>query len=199
MIVQHKSWVLRENQGVSAEFRGNFFDFPVTQVRQIAPPCMWALTLRSSLWKVQPNQAPVRPVIDRGGVWIDHFVLCLRAFSTTRRETAQKMTSKRQIYKVIFHNQGEIYEIYATSIYQSELYGFIEVEEFLFDERAQVVVDPSEERLKREFSGVQRSFIPMHAVIRIDEVEKEGVAKVTEASGNVAAFPMPFGPGGKKS
>ncbi len=151
------------------------------------------------MWKVQPNQAPVQPVIDRNRVPIDTFVLCLRAFSFTRWESAQKMTSKRQIYKVIFHNQGEIYEIYATSIYQSELYGFIEVEEFLFGERAQVVVDPSEERLKSEFSGVQRSFIPMHAVIRIDEVEKEGIAKVTEASGNVAAFPMPFGPGGKKS
>src|SRR6056297_125783 len=149
--------------------RRTFFDFPVTQMRQIAPPCMWALTLRSSIWKVQPNQAPVPPVIDRHGVCIEHFVLSLRARSPTRWKSAQKMTSKRQIYKVIFHNQGEIYEIYATCIYQSELYGFIEVEEFLFGERAQMVVDPSEERLKNEFSGVQRSFIPMHAVVRIDE------------------------------
>lgn len=108
------------------------------------------------------------------------------------------MTAPRQIYKVIFLNQGQIYEIYATQIYQGELYGFIEVEEFLFGERAQVVVDPSEERLKNEFADVKRSFIPMHAIIRIDEVEKEGIAKVTEAgSGNVAAFPVNFGPGGK--
>ena len=111
------------------------------------------------------------------------------------------MSKTRQIYKVIFLNQGQIYEIYASSIYQSELYGFIEIEEFLFGERAQMVVDPSEERLKSEFAGVQRSFIPMHAVIRIDEVEKEGVAKIVEAgqTGNIHAFPMGFGPGpGKK-
>jgi len=108
------------------------------------------------------------------------------------------MSTPRQIYKVIFLNQGQIYEIYASQIYQGELYGFIEVEEFLFGERAQVVVDPSEERLKNEFADVKRSFIPMHAIIRIDEVEKEGVAKVTEAgSSNVAAFPLTFGPGGK--
>ena len=32
----------------------------------------------------------------------------------------------------------------------------------------------------------------MHAVIRIDEVEKEGIAKVTETTtGNVTPFPMP--------
>lgn len=111
------------------------------------------------------------------------------------------MATSRQIYKVIFLNQGQIYEIYATHIYQGDLYGFIEVEEFLFGERAQVVVDPSEERLKNEFAGVKRSFIPMHAIIRIDEVEKEGIAKVTEAGGNnITAFPMTFGPGkGKKS
>lgn len=109
------------------------------------------------------------------------------------------MSTSRQIYRVIFFNQGQIYEIYAANIYQGDLYGFLEVEDFLFGERAQMVVDPSEERLKNEFAGVQRSFIPMHAVIRIDEVEKEGVAKVTEAGGsNITAFPMPFGPGAPK-
>ena len=108
------------------------------------------------------------------------------------------MNKPRQIYKVIFLNQGQIYEIYASQIYQSDLYGFVEVEEFLFGERAQVVVDPSEERLKNEFADVKRSFIPLHAVIRIDEVEKEGIAKVMDAgTSNVTAFPMPFGPGSK--
>lgn len=108
------------------------------------------------------------------------------------------MNKPRQIYKVIFLNQGQIYEIYASQIYQSDLYGFVEVEEFLFGERAQVVVDPSEERLKNEFADVKRSFIPLHAIIRIDEVEKEGIAKVMDAgASNVTAFPMPFGPGSK--
>ncbi len=33
----------------------------------------------------------------------------------------------------------------------------------------------------------------MHAVIRIDEVEREGVAKVTEStSGNITPFPVPM-------
>ena len=110
------------------------------------------------------------------------------------------MSNNRQIYRVVFLNQGQIYEIYVGQIYQSDLHGFIEVEEFLFGERSQMVVDPSEEKLKNQFAGVQRSFIPMHAVIRIDEVEKEGVGKITEAGSNVSPFPtLPFGPGGKKS
>lgn len=101
------------------------------------------------------------------------------------------MTDTESIYKVVFHNQGQIYEVYAHNIYQSDLYGFIEVEDYIFGTKSQLVVDPGEDRLRTEFEGVQRSFIPMHSVIRIDEVEKEGVAKVTDSDGsNIRPFPM---------
>lgn len=102
------------------------------------------------------------------------------------------MASKRT-YKVIFHNQGKVFEIYARAVHQSELYGFVEIEKLVFGERTSVVVDPSEENLKNEFEGVTRTFLPIHAIIRIDEVEREGQAKITPASGtsgNVMAFPI---------
>ena len=97
------------------------------------------------------------------------------------------------IYKVIFHNQNRVYEVYARQIFQSDMWGFIEVEELIFGERSQLLVDPSEEKLKHEFQGVKRSYIPMGAIIRIDEVEKEGAAKISETNdgGNVSTFPMP--------
>lgn len=109
--------------------------------------------------------------------------------------------AKSPIYKIIFFNQGQIFEIFARQIFQSDLYGFVEVEDFVFGERSQMLVDPSEEKLKAEFEGVKRSYIPMHAVVRIDEVAREGVSKISEAKGgNVSAFPMTtFNPtGGKK-
>ena len=95
------------------------------------------------------------------------------------------------IFKVIFYNEAEIYEVYARHIYQSDMYGFIELETFIFGERTQVIVDPGEEKLKNEFSGVKRSYIPMQSIIRIDEVDKEGQVKVSEVKGNdkVAQFP----------
>lgn len=98
----------------------------------------------------------------------------------------------KPIYKVIFYNQNQVYEVYARAIYQSDMYGFIEVEEFVFGERTQVIVDPAEEKLKNEFANVSRSYIPMQAIIRIDEVEKEGTVKVTEikSSDKVAQFPF---------
>ncbi len=97
-----------------------------------------------------------------------------------------------QIFKVIFYNQGQIYELYARNIYQSDLYGFIEIEEFIFGERSQMLVDPSEEKLKAEFDNVKRSYLPMHSIVRIDEVAKEGIVKISEAKGgSISPFPIP--------
>ena len=87
--------------------------------------------------------------------------------------------AKKGIYKVVFMQLGEVYEMYAKSIYQSDMYGFIEIEDHIFDQNSQIVVDTSEEKLKNEFKGVQRSYIPMNCILRIDEVDKKGVSKIT--------------------
>ncbi|MCZ6617951.1 MAG: DUF1820 family protein [Gammaproteobacteria bacterium] len=101
--------------------------------------------------------------------------------------------NQTHIYKLLFHNQGHVYEVYAHNVYSSDLFGFIEVEDYIFGKKTQMVIDPGEDKLRKEFEGVQRSFIPMHAVIRIDEVEKEGIAKVTDSKGeNITPFPVPI-------
>jgi len=94
----------------------------------------------------------------------------------------------------MFVNQGKVYEIYARKVTHGDLFGFIEVEELLFGERSSVVLDPSEERIKGEFAGVKRTFLPLHSVLRIDEVRKHGVSKIMalEGGANVAQFPMPL-------
>jgi hypothetical protein len=101
--------------------------------------------------------------------------------------------AKKRIYKVIFHNQGKIYEVYATAVHQSAMYAFVEVEKLLFGEKSSVVLDPSEEHLKSEFKGVSRTFIPIHSIVRIDEVDKEGHGKIlqaTDGAQNVTPFPL---------
>ncbi len=101
------------------------------------------------------------------------------------------------IFKVSFVNQGKVYEIYARKVSHGDLFGFIEVEELVFGERSSVVVDPGEERIKAEFAGVKRTFLPLHSILRIDEVRKQGVSKITNfEGGNVAQFPMPVLPAG---
>jgi hypothetical protein len=103
------------------------------------------------------------------------------------------------IFKVMFVNQGKVYEIYARKVSHGSLFGFIEVEELVFGERSSVVVDPGEEKIKAEFHEVKRTYLPMHSVLRIDEVKKQGVSKVValEGGSNVAQFPIPvYTPGG---
>ncbi len=99
----------------------------------------------------------------------------------------------KELFRITFLNKGQVYEVYAREVYTSDLWGFIEIENFVFGERSHLVVDPGEEKVKNEFSSVKRSFIPLQAIIRIDEVEKEGVATVSKGD-NVAPFPMQFTP-----
>jgi len=105
---------------------------------------------------------------------------------------------EKNIYRVIFHNQGDVIELYAHEVNQSMMYAFVEVGDIIFGERSKLVVDPSEEQLKARFSGVKRTYLPLHTIIRIDEVEKEGKNKILshgeEKSGNVTPFPLPINP-----
>ncbi|AKQ33642.1 DUF1820 family protein [Candidatus Coxiella mudrowiae] len=104
------------------------------------------------------------------------------------------MEEKQRIYKVIFSQDEKVYEIYARYISEESLMGFIEMEELVFNDNSSVVVDPSEEKLKTEFQGVKRTYIPMHMILRIDEMEKQGSAKIKSPAmkGNVHNFPGAF-------
>lgn len=100
--------------------------------------------------------------------------------------------SKQRLYRVSFNHQGQVYEIYARNVSHGSLLGFVEVEQLVFGEKSTLVLDPGEEKLKTEFANVARSFIPVHAVIRIDEVNKPGAAKISplpDGSGKVMPFP----------
>ncbi len=100
--------------------------------------------------------------------------------------------ANKSLYRITFVNQGKIYEIYARHIGGSGIMGFVEVSGLEFGARANLVVDPGEEALKQEFAHVRRFHVPMHAVIRVDEVEHVGQAKVRDMpeGTNVTPFPL---------
>lgn len=102
------------------------------------------------------------------------------------------MTKVKTIYRVSFVNQGEVYEIYAKNVSQGGMFGFVEIDGLVFGERSKLLIDSSEERLKTEFAGVTRFYVPLHSVLRIDEVEKAGRGRITSGDGKVASFPMPM-------
>lgn len=105
------------------------------------------------------------------------------------------MSSEQPIYRIQFINNGKNYQLFARELSQSPLFGFIEIGDFVFSSHGSLVVDPSEEKLKTEFSGVSRSYIPLQAVIRIDVVTEKGSARISDLGDNVTMFP--YWPGKK--
>lgn len=96
-----------------------------------------------------------------------------------------------QLFRIAFVNQGKVYEVYARRVGQGEMFGFVDVEGLVFGERTTVVVDPAEEKLAAEFSGVKRFHVPLHSVIRIDQVEKRGAARIVPFEGAATVTPFP--------
>ncbi|PWC17548.1 DUF1820 domain-containing protein [Brenneria roseae subsp. roseae] len=99
------------------------------------------------------------------------------------------MSNEPALYRIQFINNGKNYQLYVRELTSSSLFGFIEIADFVFDSQSTVLVDPSTEKLKTEFSGVSRSFIPLQAIIRIDAVTEKGSARISELGDNVTHFP----------
>lgn len=108
--------------------------------------------------------------------------------------TIAPVAESRRVYKIVFHSQGQVVELYARQVSQGALFGFVEVEELIFGVRSEIVVDPGEESLRREFGEAKRLYLPLHAVLRIEEVEHEGTPRARasrEGEALVRPFPVP--------
>lgn len=105
--------------------------------------------------------------------------------------------SGHRIFKVIFHNHGKVYELFARRASASDLYGFVEIGDLVFDDDGSVVIDPTEERMRQEFQSVKALHLPMHAVIRIEEVEKRGACLIRDRESGEKVTPFPLAPGKK--
>jgi hypothetical protein len=104
------------------------------------------------------------------------------------------MSKKQTVYRIIFFNQETVCELYAKNLDQESLYGFIEVSNIIFGQNSELLVDPAQERLKTEFQNVETTYVPLHSIIRIDQVEKEGLGGIRDVSnkGNVRSLSRTF-------
>jgi hypothetical protein len=145
---------------------------------------------RDELGKTCFGQRRVSPPPRRGGTLRTECELSSPRLLDYDR--APMATKKKRVFKVVFLNHGRVYEIFAREVSQADLYGFVAVEGLLFGERSSIVVDPSEEKLRSEFAGVERTFVPVHAILRIDEVERRGTSLIRPvADGESKVTPLP--------
>lgn len=103
--------------------------------------------------------------------------------------------SNKCIFRIFLTFHDRNYELYARQVGQADMYGFIEIEGLLFGERSSVVVDPAEEALRKEFCGVRKIMVPFQSIHRIDQVEKEGRAKIHSLTGGNGKLPPDAGGG----
>ncbi|MDX1625900.1 MAG: DUF1820 family protein [Wenzhouxiangellaceae bacterium] len=95
------------------------------------------------------------------------------------------------MYKLVFYNQGKVYELFCRKVESSGLVGFVEASELVFETERSVVVDPSEERLKEEFRDTRSLMLPMQSVVRIERVEKRGTARIRDRATGDKVTPLP--------
>ena len=84
-----------------------------------------------------------------------------------------------------------MYEIYSHGITSSGLYGFVEVSELVFESSASMVVDPVEEKLQDEFSGVEVLHLPIQSVLRVEQVRKRGQCVIRDQKTGEKVTPLP--------
>ena len=102
--------------------------------------------------------------------------------------------AEKRLYKIIFLNQGKVYELFSQGVTSSGLWGFIEVSDLVFESGEGLVVDPTEERMRQEFADAQVLHLPIQTVLRIEEVAKRGKCLIRDRESGEKVTPFPVSP-----
>jgi hypothetical protein len=108
------------------------------------------------------------------------------------------MADKR-LYKIIFLNQGKVYELFSEGVASSGLWGFIEVSDLVFEEGDGLVVDPTEEKMREEFANARVLHLPIQSVLRVEEVAQRGKCRIRDRESGEKVTPFPVSPSSRSS
>jgi hypothetical protein len=104
---------------------------------------------------------------------------------------------KEKLFRIAFLNHGKVYELFCSGVCTSNLLGFVEVSGLEFGEKDSLVVDPAEEKMRDEFDGVEILHLPMHSVLRVEQVRKKGQAVIRDRESGEKVTPFPIQPGSR--
>ena len=96
---------------------------------------------------------------------------------------------RKKLYKVTFLSQGRTLELYARHVETSALWGFTQIGDLDFAHSESKVIDPTEEKLRDEFKDTKMLHLPMHCIVRIEEVEKRGTLSIRDAQSGEKIVP----------
>ena len=78
--------------------------------------------------------------------------------------------NKNPIYRVYFQTEDRNYSLLTRSVRESELFGFIEISEIIFEDVNRLIISPEDEALRKEFAKVESISIPHQYLRRIDRL-----------------------------
>ena len=102
--------------------------------------------------------------------------------------------AEKPLYKIIFFNQGKVYEIFSEGVSSSGLWGFIEVSNLVFETGEGLVVDPTEEKMRQEFEHAKVLHLPIQSVVRVEEVAMRGKCLIRDRESGEKVTPFPISP-----
>lgn len=105
--------------------------------------------------------------------------------------------SAKPMYRASFLKHGKVYEMYCEEVDSTSMWGFVELSDLVFGADDAVVVDPTEERMRDEFEGVEALFLPIHSVLSIERVSKRGQAVIRDRESGEKVTPFPLSPPGR--
>ena len=108
------------------------------------------------------------------------------------------MAKPDKLFRIAFLNHGKVYELFCSVVCSSDLLGFVEVSGLIFGEKNSLVVDPTEEKMRDEFDGVEVLHLPIHSVLRVEQVKKRGQAVIRDRESGEKVTPFPLQPGSRK-
>jgi len=106
-------------------------------------------------------------------------------------------TDNQKLYRIAFLNHGKVYELFCTGVCTSGLLGFIEVSGLELGDKDSLVVDPTEEKMRDEFDGVEVLHLPTHSVLRVEQVKKKGQLVIRDRESGEKVTPFPVQPGSR--
>ncbi|RMH57021.1 MAG: DUF1820 family protein [Candidatus Hydrogenedentota bacterium] len=85
-----------------------------------------------------------------------------------------KRKKDSRIYRISYSKDGETTcEIHARNVRTSEIFGFVEISEFVQPKKTSIIIRPDSARVEEEFRGVFRTLIPIRDIRRIDVLSEE--------------------------
>src|SRR5210317_253760 len=107
--------------------------------------------------------------------------------------------AEKRLYKIIFLNNGKVYELFSEGVTSSGLWGFIEVSDLVFESGEGLVVDPTEEKMRQEFENARVLHLPIQSVLRVEEVDKRGKCLIRDRESGEKVTPFPVSPSSRSS